>query len=70
LVISEPHLDVENGFPRAALQRTDTRAHQRQPLLLRFARVRITPMLQGVSIATRRAYPWMPDILRPQHLDR
>jgi len=69
-VISDPRLDLENRFPRTALQFADARAHHRQSLLLRSAHVRITPVFQGIPIAARRPYPWLPDILGPQHLDR
>jgi hypothetical protein len=36
----------------------------------RLALLRVAAVLQPIAVAGRRAYPWVPDILRPQHLER
>jgi len=36
----------------------------------RLALFRLTPVFQMIAVAERRSNPWVPDILRPQYLDR
>jgi hypothetical protein len=55
---------------RAGHQRVRFAAPLRDVAAQLFALACVVPVLQPVAIAERRSNPWVPHILRPQHLDR
>jgi len=67
---STPRRDMDKDLRDVPPEVANAGAHERRLRFPRPGRPREAPMFQGVSIAAGRADPWVPDIVRPQHLDR